>query len=100
MSSVVRLEAAELGRFSMPHALRLTGEQQHLLGFGSIALAGNLRLNVEVEERGGDFSLYLGGAAPGEDAPLTGGPLIAEFAVRYLRIAPEGNRIYVARPEE
>ncbi len=25
---------------------------------------------------------------------------IAEFAVRYLRIAPEGNRIYVARPEE
>jgi cell division protein FtsI/penicillin-binding protein 2 len=24
---------------------------------------------------------------------------IAEFAVRYLRIAPEGNRIYVARPE-
>ena len=25
---------------------------------------------------------------------------IAEFAVRYLRIAPDGNRIYVARPEE
>ncbi len=25
---------------------------------------------------------------------------IAEFSVRYLRIAPEGNRIYVARPEE
>jgi len=25
---------------------------------------------------------------------------IAEFAVRYLRIAPEGNRIYVARPDE
>ncbi|WP_372796620.1 peptidoglycan D,D-transpeptidase FtsI family protein [Pontiella sp.] len=25
---------------------------------------------------------------------------IAEFAVRYLRIAPEGNRIYVAGPEE
>ena len=25
---------------------------------------------------------------------------IAEFAVRYLRIAPEGARIYVARPEE
>ncbi len=25
---------------------------------------------------------------------------IAEFAVRYLRIAPEGDRIYVARPEE
>ncbi len=25
---------------------------------------------------------------------------IAEFAVRYLRIAPEGNRIYVARPNE
>lgn len=25
---------------------------------------------------------------------------IAEFAVRYLRIAPEGNRVYVARPEE
>lgn len=25
---------------------------------------------------------------------------IAEFAVRYLRIAPEGTRIYVARPEE
>ncbi len=25
---------------------------------------------------------------------------IAEFAVRYLRIAPEGTRIYVERPEE
>jgi cell division protein FtsI (penicillin-binding protein 3) len=25
---------------------------------------------------------------------------IAEFSVRYLRIAPEGTRIYVARPEE
>lgn len=25
---------------------------------------------------------------------------IAEFAVRYLRIAPEGNRFYIARPEE
>ena len=25
---------------------------------------------------------------------------IAEFAVRYLRIAPDGNRIYVARPDE
>ena len=25
---------------------------------------------------------------------------IAEFAVRYLRIPPEGSRIYVARPEE
>ena len=25
---------------------------------------------------------------------------IAEFAVRYLRIAPEGSRIYVARPDE
>ena len=25
---------------------------------------------------------------------------IAEFAVRYLRIAPDGNRIYVVRPEE
>lgn len=24
---------------------------------------------------------------------------IAEFAVRYLRIAPDGNRVYVARPE-
>jgi len=25
---------------------------------------------------------------------------IAEFAVRYLRISPEGDRVYVARPEE
>ncbi len=25
---------------------------------------------------------------------------IAEFAVRYLRISPDGNRVYVARPEE
>jgi cell division protein FtsI/penicillin-binding protein 2 len=25
---------------------------------------------------------------------------IAEFAVRYLRIAPDGNRVYVVRPEE
>ncbi len=25
---------------------------------------------------------------------------IAEFAVRYLRIGPDGNRVYVARPEE
>jgi len=25
---------------------------------------------------------------------------IAEFAVRYLRIAPDGNRIYVVRPDE
>jgi len=24
---------------------------------------------------------------------------IAEFSVRYLRISPEGNRVYVARPE-
>jgi cell division protein FtsI (penicillin-binding protein 3) len=25
---------------------------------------------------------------------------IAEFAVRYLRISPEGDRVYVARPDE
>ncbi len=84
MSSALSFEAHEWTRFSVPHALRLIGEHQHLLGAGSISLASTLRLRVEAEETPGEFSLRFGSGARGEGAPpLSGSPLIAEFAVRW-----------------
>lgn len=61
MSTVLTLEPQEWERFSVPHALRLVGEEQHLIGAGSISVATNLRLQATVEEIPGEFSLRLGG---------------------------------------
>jgi len=84
MSPLLSLEAHEWERFSVPHSVRLVGEEQHLLGVGSISVASTLRVHVEVEETGGEFSLRFGGGPRDDDgrwqqveAPL------AEFATRW-----------------
>ncbi|MHC4787963.1 MAG: hypothetical protein ACYS8K_02000, partial [Planctomycetota bacterium] len=84
MSPVLTLAAHEWDKFSVSHGLRLVGENQHLLGAGSIALATSLRLRLEVEETDGDFSLRFARRPLGEEEPL---PLAeaptAEYAVRW-----------------
>jgi hypothetical protein len=84
MSPFLSLEAHEWERFSVPHSVRLVGEEQHLLGAGSVSVATTLRVHVEVEETGGEFSLSFGGGPRDEDGRWqeVEEPL-AEFAARW-----------------
>lgn len=90
MSSVLTLAPHEWNRFSVPHALRLLGEHQHLVGAGSVALATTLRLRVRAEETQGPFAIDFGRAADNEAGwePLEG-DAVAERAVRWERAIAE-----------
>lgn len=56
----------ELANFTVPYSICLLGEHQGLLGLGSIAVATNLSLLVEVDETSGDFALEVA-PVPAED---------------------------------
>jgi hypothetical protein len=90
MSSLVSLDPEGFSRFSLPHALRLVGEHQHLLRAGAILVASNLRVGVEVEETSGGFSLAFLAPAAAEEGALGGGQghgcrdeAVAELAGRW-----------------
>jgi len=55
----ITLRPDEFAFFSVPHSFCLAGERQHLLGLGSIVVAGDLRLGVSVEETADPFELAL-----------------------------------------
>ncbi len=97
MSSLPPFEAAEWSLFTVPHAIRLAGEHQHLLGTGSIVVATTLRLTAEVEEVPGEFSLAFTGGERGDDAgPPPDDEAIADFAVRWEDAL---GRVAVGDPE-
>lgn len=67
------LDLEELNSFTVPHVLRLVGENQHLIGAGSIVCAVNQRLRIDVEETPDEFQLtFVGLDRSGE--VVTGGP--------------------------
>lgn len=84
MSPTFTFETHEWDRFSVPHSLRLVGENQHLLGGGSITVATSLRLQVEAEETDREFSLGFYREPWDEDVRLPAGDApAAEYAVAW-----------------
>jgi hypothetical protein len=67
MPSDFTLEPYEWDRFSLPHGLCLAGENQHLIGGGSICVATTLRLIVDADEAPGEFSLRFGRGVDSEE---------------------------------
>ncbi len=79
MSPVMSLQADELRRFSVPFTLRLVGERQYALGAGSLTIATDVRLVVEVDETPEPFALnYIGQPGPSELAGAWEGALAGE----------------------
>jgi len=68
VADAVGLDAHELDRFTLPHSVRLVGEHQDLVGGGSLSVAVNLRLAVEVEPAEEGPSLVVWGEPPDPEA--------------------------------
>jgi hypothetical protein len=86
MSSTLSLEAHEWDAFSVPHCVRLVGEEQHLLDAGSISVATTLRTRVRVEETGDELSLRFGGGPRDQDGLWQAGEeAAAEFAAPWTK---------------
>lgn len=80
MPSDFVLEPHEWDRFSLPHGLCLIGENQHLIGGGSICVATSLRLTVDADESQGEFNLRFGRGVDSEEGWV---PIDEEQAGRY-----------------
>jgi len=80
------LASAQPRFLSVPHALRLVGEYQQLLGLGAISLATQLRVTFDVAETSGRFALRLGGHAGRDESARRIG---AEFAERWAEALGE-----------
>ncbi len=81
MTLGVAFETEEWRRFSVPHVLCLVGEHQYLLDTGSISVAVDLRLSVEVRDAEGQFSVSFDGAGSG--------PEVQELAERWAAVLGE-----------
>ncbi len=67
MPPALSLQADELRRFSVPLTVRLVGERQYALGAGSLVIATDMRLIVEVDETPEPFALnYIRQPGPSE----------------------------------
>ena len=73
MSSDTDFSAAKLADFSLPHCFVLLGENQYLIGRGSITVAAGPRVRVRVEDTEEEFQIALaaGGAEGGQPPNLT-----------------------------
>ncbi len=81
MPPSLSLQADELRRFSVPLTVRLVGERQDAVGAGSLVIATDMRLIVEVDETPEPFALnYVRQPGPSEsgrplgEAARPGGP--------------------------
>ncbi len=79
------LSAEEFTAFSVPHALCLAGECQYCLGLGSIVVATDLRVQVEVTETAGEFELVMAPAGPASGQPA--GELISAWRTALGKLA-------------
>jgi hypothetical protein len=78
----VALGGGEWRRFSLPHPFCVVGEEQYLLGAGSIWLAADLRLEVEVREAQEGLSVHFGGSGIDEFEES----LLEEASARWERV--------------
>ncbi len=68
MRTEISLDPAALYQFSLPHAVRVIGEHQHLIGCGALALATQYRVRVSVEETPDELTVSFFGTMEGDRA--------------------------------